>query len=270
MTAFVDQTLMQLSDPANLVELLTPAGDTDHTRLRTLLNAMYDIPYATIHNIPEDEIVIRKIEAQRPLFPPGSTRGTWTQTVPNHNRTDVVYESSNGLDPVWLDISAEIRLVLELTADLGEVESISTRPITDFETLDEFRAHFRFFDLDKFMKQHDITTVEELQERFHYLLTEIKLAEPDDSVSQRAYTLNLAIFIRDDIDVRAALQDIKLAQAALERTLTYHRETDAAEVRTPYAPLIIFSRDALNGFSEDSVQNFFAKEQILALFLTSA
>jgi hypothetical protein len=274
MSTFVDQLLLQFSDPAQLAQLLAPAADTTHQRTRALLSAMYDFPdSSTIHEV--QSVDVRAIEVQRPLLPPGYTRGTWTQTIPSHTRTDVVYETKDGLEPVWLDVSAEVSLVLVLEMDPGQVESITTRALADFNTLDEFRDQFRFIDLDAFMAEHDITTVEELRERYHYLLTEVRLRapgpfDPNDPANAQRYTLNVAILIRETIDVQAALRDAKLARLALEDGLTYRHEVDTVEVRTPYAPVVVFPEGAFGGlpFDADAVRNVMAAEGVLALFVT--
>ena len=56
----------------------------------------------------------------------------------------------------------------------------------------------------------------------------------------------------------------------MERALTFRQTVDVAEVRTPYAPLLVFPENALSGrpFTADALQGFFAKEHILTLFVT--
>lgn len=275
MSLFVDRLLLQLSDPAQLIQLLDPVGDTNHTRLRTLLNTMYDLEFATIHDIRN--IKVQQVEFQRLLLPPHRTQGTWTQLIPSYTRTDVVFEDSGKLEPTWLDVVAKIGLTLLLEIDSGEVESVVVRAIEHFQTLDEFRAHFLFIDLEAFMIEHDITTVEQLKEHAHYLLAEIRLRkpapfDPNNSANLHSYTLNLAILIRDAIDVTGVLRDVKLARVALERALSYRKEFDGTEVRAPYAPIVIFPVASLGGlpFNADALQTFFDTEGILALFLTPA
>ena len=272
MSLFVDQLLIKFSDPIQLIELLTPASDPTRTLLRTLLDAMYDLPFATLHDVLDLEI--RQIEIQRPLFPPSRTRGTWTQTIPSQTRTDVAYETMNEIEPVWLDLAAKMSLTLVLEVDTGQVEAILNRRVDEFTTLEEFRAQFRFLDLDRFMAEHGIATVEDLRERYHYLLTEIQLRapepfNPDDPANQHRYPLNLAIFIRDSVDVTVALREVKLAQNTLKRVLAYRQEFDEAEVRTPYAPMLIFPEAALTDlpFTAEELQTLFAAERVLVLFI---
>ena len=125
------------------------------------------------------------------------------------------------------------------------------------------------------MAQHHISTVDELKEAYHYLITEIRLRtpavfDPNDPANQRHFTLDIALLIRDSLDLRALLQDAKLAQAALERTAPYQREPEGVELRTPYAPLFVCPASALGSapFDAATLRSFFGHEHILALFLT--
>lgn len=273
MSLFVDQLLVQLRDPAQLTQLIAPASDPTHTRLRTLLDAVYEMPFATIHDVRD--VQVRRTEFEQPVFPPKRTQGTWTQTMPHYARTDVTYEGGDVLTPTWLDLSAELGLTLVLEVESGEVASILTRAVDGFNTLDEFRARFRFFNVDAFMADNQIATFAELKERAQYLVTEIQLKppgpfNPDAPGNQHRYTLNLAVFIRDVVDVAATLRQAKLARIALERALTFRRETETAAVRTPFAPLALFPEAALAGlpFTAGALTTFFASEGVLALFVT--
>jgi hypothetical protein len=273
MSEFSDRLVLQLSDPAQLVQLLAPAADTAHTRLRTLLDAAFTMDFATLHDIRDIQVL--STEFERPIFPLKRVTGTWTQTTPAYERTDVRYEGPDFQAPVWVDIAAAVALTLVLEVDLGAVASIMTREIANFNSLDEFRARFQFIDINAFMAQLGLSTFEELQERYHYLLTEIHLQPPPafnpaDPANQHRFTLGLAVFIRDLIDVTTVLREAKLAQVTMERALTFRQTVDVAEVRTPYAPLLVFPENALSGrpFTADALQGFFAREHILTLFVT--
>jgi hypothetical protein len=275
MSLFADRLLLQLGDPVQLVQLLAPAGDPGRTRLRGLLAAAYDLSFATIHDVPE--VAVRRREMERPIFPLTQTSGTWTRTNPSYMRTDVAYQELNGAEPTWLDIAAEVDVTLVLEVDAGQVASILTPDVTGFNTLAEFQARFRFIDLDAFMARHRITTVDELKQAYQYLLAEIRLQppgpfDPASPANRRHFTLGVAVLIRDAIDVTATLRVAKLARAVAERTLTYRRDADGAEARTPYVPLVIFPEAALAGlpFTGDALRTFFATEGILALFVTPA
>jgi hypothetical protein len=264
--------MLGLSDPAQLRELVDPAADLTHQRVRQLFATVYALPFAALHDIVHVDVLMT--DFQRPLFPPHTLAGTWTQTIPSHSRTDVIYEGLNGLSPEWLDLVARLALTVVLQIDPGQVESILAADIGEFASLAEFEAKFRYFDLAAFMAEHHITTVDELKRAYRYLLGEVKLAAPPafnpaDPSNQRRFELNLAILIRDGIDVAACLRDARLVRELLERTVPYRREIGEAEVQTPFAPVLLLPAGAVaaTGFTEAALGAFFATQDVLAVFI---
>lgn len=233
MSLFVDGLLLQLSDSTQMSQLLVPAGDTNHTRLLTLLNTMYDLQYTTVHSVQNMTVTV---ESQRLLLTTHQTHGVWRQTAPSHLHTDFMYEGSDKLEPVWLDLSAQAKLTLLMEVDSGKVESIDTHQ------------------LEHVMIQ--------LQQPVPF--------NPQDPANTQSYILNVAVFIRDALDIAATLRSVKLARVITERVTTYQKQLDSVEILTPYAPIVIFPQSALQGspFTQNAVQNFFAQEGVLALFMT--
>jgi hypothetical protein len=273
MSQFVDQVLMQLHDPAQFIQLLTPATDPSHTLLQTLVAAVYDQPFATVHDVRDPQVLAT--EMARPLFPPRLTHGTLTQTSPAYSRTDVMYESQQRLDPVWLDLVVQLEVTLVLEVDTGQVQSLLLRDVDDITSLADFRSRFRFFDVDRFLAEEGITTVEQLRARHNYLVGAVALAplppfDPDAPANQRRYPLPVAVLIRDAIDLTATLRDAKLAQIAAKCSLAVRATVDTADVITPYAPLVIVPAAALGSYTAAGLQAFFAAEHILALAITPA
>lgn len=271
MSTFTDKAMLNLSDPAQLRELVDPAADTTHQRVRQLFAMVYALPFATLNGVASVDVLTT--EFQHPLFPPRTMAGTWTQTVPSHTRTDVVYEGRDGLTPEWVDLAARLALTVVLQIDPGQVESILLADIGEFASVAEFQAKFRYFDLDAFMAEHRLTTVDELKRAYRYLLGEVKLAappafDPADPANQRRFELDLAILIRDGIDVMACLRDARLVRELLERTLPYRREIGEAQVRTPFAPVLLLPADAIaaTGFTQPQLEAFFAAQDVLAVF----
>ena len=56
MSLLSDQLLLQFSDPAQVIQALTPGGDPGQTRLRTLIGAVYELPFATLHQVQQAAI----------------------------------------------------------------------------------------------------------------------------------------------------------------------------------------------------------------------
>jgi hypothetical protein len=88
-SAFVDKTIMDLASPPTLRDLVDPPGDTTHGRIRALVSAVYDLPFAQLREVRN--VTVGDIVAELPLFPPRRTQGTWTQTLPSQSRTDVCF-----------------------------------------------------------------------------------------------------------------------------------------------------------------------------------
>jgi hypothetical protein len=143
-----------------------------------------------------------------------------------------------------LDISAQVRLSLLMEVDSGEVESIRTRP---FEAVDD--------------QQVGNVAIK---------LRQPPPFNPQDPKNVYSYTLNLTVFIRDALDVTAALRAVKLARTITERATTYQKQLASVEVLAPYASIVIFPQNTLTGlpFKEDALQKLFANEKVLALFMT--
>ena len=236
MSLFVDQILLQLSDSAQLIQLLSPTTDTQHARLLALLNVMYDLQHATIHDVKN--IAVSQLEFQRLILTTHQTKGILTQTSPNHVQTDVVYEGSSTLEPLWLDIAARVDLKLLVEVDRGEIESINTQSLNP-------------------------VTIQ---------LKKLLPFDPNDPANIYTYPLNVGILIRDTIDVAATLHDVKLAATVTERIITYRKEVDVADVLASYASIVIFPQAGLANvpFKADALQSFFAHEGVLALFMTPA
>ncbi|MCB0080362.1 MAG: hypothetical protein KDE47_05510 [Caldilineaceae bacterium] len=273
MSQIIEQLLLQFSDPAQLIQALTPANDTGQAFLRTLIDAVYDMPFATLHQVLN--VQVQRVVRQVPIVPLGSLNGFWQQTIPSYTRTDLRLEQQQPVAPLWIDLLVTLDLTLLLEVDRGEVESILTHNLADFNTLDEFRNQFRLIDLDAFMAKHGITTVAELKEASNYLITEIKLRtpptfDPNDPANQIRFPLDVAILLRDTLDVTEALRAAKWLQHVADQRRAFQRELPNADVRSSLAPLLIFPAAVINGlpFTAAALQSFFAAEQVLSLFVT--
>jgi hypothetical protein len=269
MSVFVDKVLLRLHDPAKVKTLVAPAADASFETIKALFAAVYSFPAASLAAVKSVEV--RGSELERPVFVPERRTGTWTKTIPGHERTDVVYEGTNGMKPQWIDAVSHLSVTVVLNVDSGELETITAASIDDFTSLAQFKAKFRFFDLDAFMEEHGITTAADLKRLAHYLLAELKLKappafDPNDPANERRFDLDLAILVRDTVDLAEALRDAKLTVALLEHAVAFRRESEEAEVRTPFAPVVVFPDDALPaGVTADELKTFFAAERVMAL-----
>jgi hypothetical protein len=248
--SFTDRLLVQLRDPAQVVALLAPAADAAHARLRALLEAVYDQPFAIVHDVRNPQL--RSVEFERPVVVPRRRRGTHMQTSPSYTRTEIQYEDPDTSDPVWVDVVVELDVDVLVEVDPSQIESVSVREIEGYETLDEFKAKFQFLDLDSFLARLGIKTVQELKARYQTLLAEFRMKpappfDPNDPANLKRYPLKVALLVREALDVAGLLREAKWARRALGRAFVHpERGFNDAEVRSTYAAVVVLPDAALN------------------------
>jgi hypothetical protein len=278
MGTFSDRLLVQLSDATDahqqLRTLLMPSPPVDvPPRLRILLNAMYDLAFADLRRVMS--LQIAHVEAQRPLFPTRHLRGMWTQTMPAYTRTDIVENQVALVTPLWLDLVVEVQLVLALQIDPVGLELVFQRQLDTFATLAEVEEHFKLVDMKATLQRFQVESLDELREQARTIMFELRGKapadgpfDPENPANQRQYRLDLAILLRETLDVVGALRDARLVREILGRTSTFSDETPDGSVRAPYVPVLIFPRSVLPGdpAGADSLQAFFAAEGVLAIF----
>ncbi|MCM6771978.1 hypothetical protein NDR87_03205 [Nocardia sp. CDC159] len=272
MSQAVDAILLRLASAAGVRELVFPAADTGRTRMRTLISAVYQLPYAVIHDVTAVDVLTPA--CAEPLYPVIRRTGNWTQTMPTHIRTDVDIVGHDGTEPTWIDVVADLSATVVLEIDAGELDSFGIAPLGEFATLDEFRAKFRYIDLDAFMREHQLSTVDDLRRAFRYLLAEVRIAppaafDPTDPAASRRLKLRTGILIRETVDLTATLRDVRRLLAAQEPVVNEIRDGDFAEITSPIAPLVVFPTAAVSGGgpTQQQVIAFFAAQQILAVFV---
>ncbi|MEV8630878.1 hypothetical protein AB0395_04405 [Streptosporangium sp. NPDC051023] len=271
MSAFTDGLMLRLHAPGGLPDLLFPADATGQARIRRLVSTLYDLPSAAVHDVLKVEVTAE--EYQWPLFRPRLLAGTWIRTTPDHARTDVQYEGREaGAAPEWIDLSLQVTATVVLELDEGRIESVVLGDIGAYATLAEFQAKFRYFDLAGYMARHGLTTVDELRRAYRHLLGEIKLAapppfDPADPANQRRLRLDLAVLIREAVDVTEALRSARLVCDLAERAVGVRRAPDDLASRSPFAPVLLLPKAAVSAHStpEAELLDFFASQDVLAI-----
>jgi len=270
MTVFGDRVLRELSDPATLGALVLPAGDADG-RIRTMLEATYDLSAVRVDQV--SAVQVRSVALERPLFPVGRQDGSWTQLVPSYTRTEVTLTRPAPADPLWIDLLAGIDVTVVTEVDPSGAEAVLSKAFDDFATLDEFRARFTFFDLDAFLAEHHIGTVEELRDAFDYVVTEIQLRrpgpfDPGDPANRHTLPVTLAAVIVDPFDLVAGLRATRLVREAAKGLTGAVPAGIPAEVTDAYATAVVVAAGGLpDGLTAAEVERLYANEGVVPLFV---
>jgi hypothetical protein len=275
MASFTDRVLLELGAAAGLGAALAPADDPDRQLVRTLLAATYDLSTARIDTVRS--AVVSSVTAARPLVPVAKRTGLWTQTVPSYLRAEVTLDVPLPTEPVWVDLLARLDVTVAAEVDPGGAEAVLTRAVEGFATLDEFRARFTFIDLDAFLAEHGISTVEELRVAFQYLITEIRLRAPgpfdrDDPANAHTLPVTLAVLAVDPVDLTAGLRAARLVTEAVRDSAGAPALTAPIEQTAAYATAVVFDAGGLDaaGLAATAVQQLFAREGVVSLFLPAA
>ncbi|MFJ2172219.1 hypothetical protein ACIOHE_04795 [Streptomyces sp. NPDC087851] len=261
-----DRAMARLTDKAGLAQLLTP-------RARLLVEMTHELEYERVDSVTD--LRVGSVTPQSPLFPPDSHQGYWSQVVPSITRADFGWAGETA-EPVWIDVLAEVEVDLVAETDPGGLDSLVVKAVDDYTTLDEFRAQFRFLDLDAFMASHGLHTVEDLRDSGEYLRTEVRLRrppvfDPADPANRRTVGLDTAVVIGDMDDVAGAVRTARrVAAAARDRPLA----PGPFGVRVaPYALAVAFPVPSprppppQQGLGQAEIETLLGDAGIAALFL---
>jgi hypothetical protein len=275
MGQFVDSVLLSLSDPQQLATALTTPGTTAGAGLQILFDAAFTLPFATVYSL--DSLNVVSIQAERPVLVQRRRQGSWTQAQPSYARTEVVYDNIDPLGPLWIDLAAEVQLTAKLNVDPGGIESMLMNNLPAQATLADYRAQLPFLDLDAFMAQQGISTVEQLRDSTSFMIGQLRYKattpfDPNDPVNTYRLAFSVPVIIRETLDLAASLRDAKLARIALERSLGHVREpverNGPADVKSPFVPAAVLPQPAAGTLSSTAdAQALFAREGVLLLFL---
>ncbi|AZM46652.1 hypothetical protein DMB38_13285 [Streptomyces sp. WAC 06738] len=259
-----DKGLKQLSDPATLTSLLTP-----HAQL--LIERTHTLEYERVVSVKQLRVMRRTLG--EPLFAPRRRQGAWNQVTPAPTRTEFSWEGEAAA-PVWIDASVDLEIDVVAETDPGGIDSVVTRAVDSYRTLDEFRAQFSYLNLDEFMASHGLKTVEDLREAGEYLRTEVRLRrpppfDPADPHNVRTVPVTAAVLLADPTDVLAALRSARrVAAAARDRPLP----PSTFGVRSaPYALAAAFTTHPQppdQALSKAEITSLFGGAGITPLFLT--
>ncbi|MDX2547447.1 hypothetical protein ACOT81_37355 [Streptomyces sp. WI04-05B] len=275
MTSFRDQVMLKLGDPAAFGALLRPAEDTDRQLIRTMLAASHDLSALRVDRVRD--VAVDALELQHPLRATARTTGTWTRTVPSYARTELALDAAESRNPVWIDVLARLRVTVVAEIDPAGAESVVSEAADTFTTLDEFRRQFPFVDLDRFMAEHGITTVEQLRDAYQYLRTTVRLRaaapfDPDDPAN--AYTLNVALaaLAVDPFDLAEGLRAARMVRETSRELTGAPPKGVVAECTAAYAVAVVFSAEGpgKNGITSATVGRLLAGAGVAALFLDTS
>jgi hypothetical protein len=270
-TTFVDRALLDLADPARLAALLAPPGQGPYPALGRLVRSVFDTDGAELHDIVG--AAVASVSPMRPILPRRRVTGSATVRQPAYAITDLTADLTEPAGIRWIHLLAEVSLHTSVEVGGAGVDSAITAAIEDITSLDDFRNRFRYLDLDAFLSANRIETVDELRDRYDYLLTEVRLKtqppfDPADPQNRHDIAVDVAVLISESLDLAAALRDAVELRAAATAAATGRSDALLGPAVQPFAVAVVFPHAALGpaGPAPAAIDALFARAGVLPLF----
>lgn len=271
MVGFIDRALLQLYSGSALTDLMKDGGPAPYQRLRRLVDTVFD-PTAFADLDVTDVTMIKT----RPLTRIASGQvitGSLVTTQPSFASSDLRGELRSPSGGEWAHLFATIRVATAVTLDPGGVDSALVEAIDNITSLDDFAGRFRYLDLPAFLSAHQITTVEQLRERAHYLRAEVRFKAPPalpagDPGRRQDVDLDLAVVISDTLDLAGGLTAATRLRTAGAAGPPGPASPAFGKTSNPFALAVVFPRAALvpGEPTEDQIDGLYAAAGVLPLF----
>ncbi|MBD8060002.1 hypothetical protein IC607_13590 [Cellulomonas sp. JH27-2] len=270
MGSFADRALAQLHDAGALAALLKGPAAADYPHLRRLVDEVYATDGVELDSITD--AVVQTVRPEHALAGADRVALTWSQQQPTYTTADLRGLVERTGDEVWADLYATVLLDVVAAVDPGGIESAVTHAIEHITSLADFRSRFRYLDLDAFLARRRITTVEELRESAEYVLAEVHLKpappfDPADPVNARTITLDVALAVREDRDLVAALRAARRLRAAGAAGPPGSADATFGHPSRAFAVAVVLPAATAAGQpDDDAVDALFATAGVLPLF----
>ncbi|GAB3918256.1 hypothetical protein GCM10011575_34900 [Microlunatus endophyticus] len=269
MVSFVDRALITLIDPTAMTALLTAGAAGPYPRLQRLVDSVYQSEVVTTSGVTD----VSTTSVQPVLrFDALETMSlTHTASQPAYALSELRGTRRRGGPSTYADLLASLSLQVTVARDAGGIDSVGFEPIEDIQSFADFQSRFQYLDLDGFLAEHRITTLEELRSRYEYLRGTIQLRKPTAAQLQPStvtVTVSLACVLSEELDIMPALRAATGLRAAVDAADSGRTDALFGPPVHAAAVAVIFPSAALGAGvpTADQIDAVCAGLQILPLF----
>lgn len=192
MVTFVDRALVAYHDPTALAQLLTGGAPGPYPRLVRLVSSVYPTENVTVTAVSNLAVAGVTPLVRYELLETLSLTNTSSQ--PTYALSEVRGIRRHSGRPAYADLLANLTLTIQATRDFGGIDTAEFDAIEDIQSFADFQSRFTYLDLDGFLAEHRITTVEELRTRYEYLRGELHFTAPtDDEKNPPTFTVQIPL-----------------------------------------------------------------------------
>lgn len=270
MSEFSDRLMVKFLEPAKVLALLTPPSDPSRSRVRRLLESVYEFGDLIVHEV--DSVTVQRTELQVPVTVPVDLHGTWEKYFPQSERAFATVSAPRLSRTRWVAMRLQTRVTVKVEVAAGAFERLVHADLSDVATLAEFEARFMFIDVQGFMAQAGVSTFQELKRHLPQLL-ELHFADPPafdpaDPAAKRTLPLTVCAQFFPTVDLEGALRQIKASRQAVDATLPREEAPDGGEAMASCAWMAVFPANAQppGTLTVAEVERLFRHESTVAVF----
>jgi hypothetical protein len=214
---FVDRALVEFIDATAMTTLLTGGAAGPYPQLNRVVQSVYSTDSVTVSAISGVSTLSVTPIVRYEVVEAISI--THTASHPSFAQSDLRGSRRISADAAYADLVADLALDVVVTQDPGGIDAVTIDPMEDITSFADFQQRFRYLDLDSFLAEHKITTVEELRSRYDYLLAEVHFRAPtteESTPATVAVEVPLACVLSEDLDLAPALRAATGLRAAID------------------------------------------------------
>jgi hypothetical protein len=269
MVTFVDRALVAYHDPTTLAQLLTGGTSGPYPRLIRLVGSVYSTDDVTVTAVSDLAVTGVTPLVRYELLETLSLTNTASQ--PTYAVSELRGIRRHSGQPAYADLVANLTLTIQATRDFGGIDTVEFDPIEDIQSFADFQNRFTDLDVDVFLAEHDITTVDELRTRYEYLRGELHFTAPtDDEKNPPTFTVQipLALLLSEGLVLADALRLAADLRAAADAADVGRTDSMFGPPLHAMAIAIVFPADELGPGvpTADQIDTVFADAGVLPLF----
>ncbi|MFD3565992.1 hypothetical protein [Streptomyces sp. NPDC058667] len=244
-TRFTDDLMLRYLLPENVTELLLPAGDPEHKRVRALLTSVYEPKLLDVRKVESVKVVHREFQTSVQEWT--AVHASWDKSVPTTEQARATVHVPATPAYQWIDMSLET-LVVAKAADTARV--LASVDAGEWTAADGHGVQRERFDRA-------------------YSLNYTEPSHFDPSAPARGFPLRVSVLFFGGLDLADAMRRLSRARRAVDAASPQPEAYDGGAILASSAWLAVFpaiTPDNTSTTTEHMVGDLLATQGFVAAF----